>query len=127
MRVRPKMVTKAIRPHRLLLVTFDLTGTTPGDRRYAQAEAALAAHGPVFRPVKQLRFVVTRSTSRRVKASLDQRLGRSTTILVTPIKSIPAWRIVGVEQRRQWRALVRALEEHGVEVDYLRPDLEGSA
>ena len=120
------MAPRSIRPHRLLLVTFDLTGTVPGDPRYDQADAALALHGAVFRPVKQLRLLITRSTSRRVKASLDQRLGRQTTIFVSPITSIPAWRIVGVAKRREWRAFVRSLAEHHVAVDHVGSDGEST-
>ena len=112
------------RPYRLLLVTFDLTDTVPGDGRYKQADAAIAFHGLVFRPVKQLRLLLTRSTSRAVKASLEQRLGRSTTILVAPLKSIPAWRIHGITKRREWRRFVQALADHEVDVQYVTDDNE---
>jgi hypothetical protein len=115
---------KKDRPYRLLLVTFDLTDTVPGDARYKQADAAIAFHGLVFRPVKQLRLLLTRATSRAVKASLEQRLGRSVTILVAPLKSIPAWRIYGVAKRREWRRFVQALAEHGIDVQYVTDDNE---
>lgn len=61
-----------------------------GDARYAADDAALGGHGELFRPVKQLCLLITRSTSRRVKDSLDQGLGRRTTGFVTPITSVPA-------------------------------------
>lgn len=115
-------VLKKERPYRLLLVTFDLTDTVPGDARYKLADASIAFHGLVFRPVKQLRLLLTRSTSRAVKASLEQRLGRSITILVAPLKSIPAWRIHGIAKRREWRRFVHALAEHGIDVQYVTGD-----
>lgn len=115
---------KKERPYRLLLVTFDLTETVPGDSRYHQADTAIGFHGLVFRPVKQLRLLLTRSTSRAVKASLEQRLGRSTTILVAPLRSIPAWRIYGGAKRREWRRFVQALADHGIDVQYVTDDAE---
>lgn len=121
------MIRLKVRPHRLLLVTFDLTGTMPGDKRYDQADAALSMHGPVFKPVKQQRLLITRSTSKRVKASLDQRIGKQTTIFIAPIASIPAWRIDGIAKRREWRAFVKALEDNDVVVSYLSDDAESAS
>jgi len=115
------------RAYRLLMVTFDLTDTTPGDSRYRQADAALESHGDLFRPVKQTRFLLTRSTSQRVKASLDQRLGRQTSLLIAPLKSLPAWRIYGSAKRREWRQFVDAAALRGVEVQYLTKRSEGGA
>ena len=118
---------KKTRPFRLLLVTFDLTNTVPGDRRYREADAALTFHGVLFRPVKQIRLLITRSTSKRVKDSVEQRIGRRATILVVPLTSIPAWRIFGVQKRREWRHFVQALRDHEVEVNYLSDDSESPA
>jgi hypothetical protein len=115
------------RAYRLLMVTFDLTETTPGDPRYRQADAALRGHGDLFRPVKQTRLLLTQSTSQRVKASLDQRLGRQTSILIAPLKSLPAWRIFGSAKRREWRNFVDAAALRGVEVQYLTKGHEGGA
>lgn len=117
-------VSIPIRRHRLLLVTFDLTGTVSGDPRYALADTALANHGLVFKPVKQIRLLITQSISRRVKASLEQRIGRQATIFIAPLTSVPAWRIVGIEKRREWRAFVRAIEDHKVEVKFLTGDAD---
>lgn len=114
------------RPYRLLLVTFDLTNTVPGDRRYREADAALAFHGDLFLPVKQLRLLITTSTSKRVKASVEQRIGRRATIFVAPITSIPAWRIYGVQKRREWRHFVQALRDRSVKVDYVSDDSDNS-
>jgi len=112
------------RPYRLLLVTFDLTNTVSGDARYREADAALSFHGSVFRPVKQLRLLISKSTSSRIRASIEQRIGRRTTIFVAPITSIPAWRIYGVQKRREWRRFVQALTDHGVAVRYVSDDPE---
>ena len=123
------MASKIKKPgaYRLLLVTFDLTNTRPGDARYRDADNALAFHGPVYRPVKQLRLLITRSTSKRVKSSLEQRIGTRATIFVAPITSIPAWRIQGLQKRREWERFVRALSDHGVQVQYVTQDRESAA
>jgi hypothetical protein len=106
------------------MATFDLYGTVPGDPRYDQADAALRFHGQMFRPVKQLRFVITRSTCKAVKASIEQRLGRQATVLVVPLKSIPAWKIFSAKKQREWRRFIRALQENGVEILYVTRDVE---
>ena len=113
--------------YRLLLVTFDLTNTQPGDARYRDADSALAFHGLVYRPVKQLRLLITRSTSKRVKSSLEQRVGARATIFVAPITSIPALRIQGHQKRREWERFVRALSDHGVQVQHVTQDRESAA
>lgn len=113
--------------YRVLLVTFDLTDTAPGDVRYRQADSALAMYGDVFRPIKQLRLVITRMTSQGLRASLEQRIGRDVSIFVTPIKSIPAWRIYGAAKRREWRRFVDAVAIHGIKIQYLARDIEGGA
>jgi len=121
------MTLKLKRPYRLLLVTFDLTDTVSGDTRYREADAALSFHGPLFRPVKQLRLLISRSTSKRIRASVEQRTGRRATIFVAPITSIPAWRIYGVQKRREWRRFVQALTDHGVDVKYVSDESENPA
>lgn len=60
------------------------------------------------------------------QASRDQRLGRQTTIFVSPIDSIPARRIISVAERREWRAFVRSLEEHHVAVDHVGSEGEST-
>ena len=101
---------------RLLLVTFDLTDTTPGDPRYAAADAALQAFGPVFRPLKQLRLLITRAASVRVRASLEQRIGRDVSILIAPISRVTAWRVFGSAKQQEWSAFVAGLAASGVTV-----------
>lgn len=118
---------KKPRNYRLLMVTYDLTDTQSGDARYRQADAALTSHGDLFRPIKQIRLLLTKSTSQRVKASLDQRLGRQTSIFIAPLKSIPAWRVYGTAKRREWRRFVEAAESRGVEIKYLEEGSEGGA
>jgi hypothetical protein len=118
---------KKSRNYRLLMVTYDLTDTRPGDARYRQADAALTGHGDVFRPIKQIRLLITKSTSQRVKASLDQRLGRQTSIFIAPLKSIPAWRVYGTAKRREWRRFVETAASRGVDVKYLEEGSEGGA
>lgn len=114
------------RDHRVLLVTFDLFETVPGDPRYNMADAALKFHGPVFRPVKQLRLLITRSSSNRVKASIEQRIGRQTTIMIAPIKSIPSWRIHGAAKRREWRHFIKALDTYNVQISHVTGDADSS-
>jgi len=112
------------RPYRLLMATFDLFGTVPGDLRYDQADDALRFHGPVFRPVKQLRLRITQSTCKTVKGSMEQRIGRRATVFVVPLRSIPAWRIFSPPKQLEWRRFVRALEEYDVEVQFVSRDVE---
>lgn len=109
-------VFKAGSRFRLLLVTFDLTRTTPGDRRYAEADEALSLHGELFKPVKQLRFLITSQTSARIKASLEQRVGRSSSIVVIPLTSLPAWRIYGRQKQEEWQRFVAAVRARGIPV-----------
>lgn len=118
---------KNLAPYRLLMVTFDLTDTQPGDARYRQADASFKIHGDVFRPVKQVRLLLTRSKSKRIKDSLEQRLGRQVSILIIPIKSIPAWRIHGQEKRREWKRFADAVKAKGIDIRYLASDAEGGA
>ncbi len=113
------------RAKRVLMVTYDLTDTEPGDERYRRADQSLALHGEVFRPVKQIRLVITSSTSRRIKASLEQQIGRDTTILIAPLTSVPAWRVHGAAKRREWRRFADAVDAAGVRVRYLSRDTEG--
>lgn len=114
------------RPYRLLMVTFDLTQTTSGDRRYKDADNSLEIHGMVFRPVKQLRLVITQSTSKSIKSSLGQRIGRQATIFIAPISSIPAWHISGAAKRREWRRFVQALTDHNIDVRYVSQDADSA-
>lgn len=101
---------------RLLMVTFDLTDTVPGDARYAAADAALSAFGPVFRPLRQLRLLVTDASSARVRASLEQRVGRDVSILIAPITRVTAWRIFGPTKQKEWTAFVAGLAASGVTI-----------
>jgi hypothetical protein len=109
------------------MVSFDLTNTRPGDVRYRQADASLKMHGDVFRPVKQIRLLLTRSKSRLIKASLEQRLGRQVSIIIIPVKSIPAWRIYGQEKRREWKRFNDAVNAKRIDIRYLAGDAEGTA
>lgn len=115
-----------LRPYRLLMVTYDLTQTVSGDRRYKDADSSLEIHGMVFRPVKQLRLIITQSTSKAIKASLEQRIGRQSTIFIAPISSIPAWHISGIAKRREWRRFVQALTDNNIDVRYVSQDTDSA-
>jgi len=115
-RIRP-------RPFRLRLVTFDLTNTRPGDGRYRTADEALAFHGHVFRPIKQVRLVLTRAREEAIKASLQQRIGRGESVLVLPLTAIPSWRISRGKQR-EWRRFVEAVEARGLSIAGLSSSVE---
>jgi hypothetical protein len=106
------------------MVTFDLYGTVPGDPRYDQADAALSCHGPVFRPVKQLRLLITEATCKAVKASIKQRIGHNATILVVPIRSIPARRIFSPAKQREWRKFIGSLVENDVQIHFVSREVE---
>lgn len=113
-------------PLRLLLVTFDLSDTLPGDQRYRQVDQSLRIHGLMFRPVKQLRLLLTSSSPDLIKASMQQRIGRSETLLIVPITAVPAWRIARNRQA-EWRRFVDAVEEANVRVAGLSRSVESVA
>lgn len=112
--------------YRVLLVTFDLTRTVAGDRRYTEADQTLELYGQLFKPVKQLRLLTTH-TSRRIKAALEQRIGRSASILIVPLTSVPAWRIHGHQKILEWRRFVRAVESRGIAINGLSSNAENAA
>lgn len=112
-------------PARLFLVTFDLTSTVPGDARYRAADSALEGQGEVFRPVKQVRLVITRSSPARLKASVVQRVGRAASILIVPITAMSAWHIYGRGKPRAWREFVAAVEAADIAVEGLSADIDG--
>jgi len=61
---------------RVLLITFDLTQTKPGDSRYRDADHAMSSHGTLFRPVKQVRFLLTSRSSQAIRNSIEQRTAK---------------------------------------------------
>lgn len=44
---------------RLFLITFDLPGAKPGDRRYADVDRCLRRLGTMHKPMKQVRLLVS--------------------------------------------------------------------
>ena len=113
-------------PLRLLLVTFDLTDTQPGDKRYRQVDQSLRVHGLMFKPVNQLRLLLTSSSPDLIKGSMQQRIGRSETLLVMPVTAIPTWRIARNRQA-EWRRFVDAVEEANVRVAGLTRSVDSIA
>ena len=88
------------------------------------ADDSLSLHGEVFRPVKQMRLLITSSGPERIKSSLFQRLGRNITILIVPIDAVAAWHIFGPGKPREWRNFVRAVEAAGIDVEGLSRDTD---
>jgi len=79
-------------------------------------------HGELFNPVKQIRLLITRASPKRIRASLDQRIGRQTSILVAPLTVLPAWHIYGAGKRRIWRRFVESIRDHGIQIAGLTSD-----
>ncbi|MBA8903098.1 hypothetical protein FHW17_004010 [Phyllobacterium sp. P30BS-XVII] len=88
---------------RVLLVTFDLTNTGPGDPRYKAADDALAFHGEVFSPVKQLRLVLTQANSTRLRSSLEQHLGRNISLMIIEVRNVRQIHIASRTKRLECR------------------------
>lgn len=103
---------------RLLLIAFDLTETKPGDARYRAADNKLSEFGVFFRPVKQIRLLLSDASENRIKDSLLQQIGGGETILIVRVTNIPAWRITRAKQP-EWRLFVAAVEDAGLAITNL--------
>ena len=101
---------------RLYLVTFDLVDTVPGDPRYQAADSSLRMYGPVFRPLKQNRFIITESEPETIRLSLAQRIGSDCSVIVIPIRSVSSWNISRRGKRNEWRKLVSALNAANIQI-----------
>lgn len=110
---------------RLLLITFDLTGTVRGDARYQEADAALRQHGSLFNPIKQVRLLITNVRSRRLADILEQRLGRETSILILPVRAINVWSVFDPKKQQEWRRFATAARRAGLEIRRLNPEPRG--
>lgn len=114
------------RPVRLLLTTFDLTDTRPGDSRYRAADETLAMYGQLFKPIKQVRLLISRRSPEVIKLALQQRIGREASVMITPITALPAWRIHGRAKQQEWRRFVAAMQAAGVHVTGLADTVESA-
>jgi len=110
----------------LLLVTFDLTRTIPGDSRYAQVDATLQFNGTLFRPLKQNRLLLTSRDPQQIMSAIEQRIGRQSGILIVPVTSVSAWRIHEVHRRKEWDRLVTAIRRSGIKIDGITPNYVSS-
>jgi hypothetical protein len=110
----------------LLLVTFDLTRTIPGDSRYTQADATLSFNGTLFRPLKQNRLLLTSREPKQIMAAIEQRIGRQSGILIVPVTSVSAWRIHELPKRKEWDRLIAAIKKSGIKIDGITPDYVSS-
>ncbi len=99
---------------RVLLVTFDLTGTSPGDRRYRDADDAMSLHGTLFKPVKQIRFLLTNRPSSLIRGSIEQRTGKIT-IMISPFTRAYQLSVRGVAKRREMARFLAAVQATGLD------------
>lgn len=111
--------------YRCYLITYDLTKTIPGDSRYRNADIAIANYGVLFRPLKQTRLLITDRTALRIRQSLEQQIGGSSSLLIVRVREIPQWRIKGGKQQREWKNFVAALEEHDVDIRHVEEETTG--
>ena len=110
----------------LLLVTFDLTKTIPGDPRYAQADATLNFSGTLFKPLKQNRFLLTSREPQQIMAAIEQRIGRQSGILIMPVTNVSAWRIHELHNRQEWDRLIVAIRKSGIKIEGITQDYVSS-
>ena len=99
---------------RVLLVTFDLTGTRPGDPRYRAADDAMSAHGTLFKPIKQIRFLLTNRSSKLIRGSIEQRTGK-VTIMITPLTRTYQLSVRGNIKRREMAHFLAAARAVGLD------------
>jgi hypothetical protein len=101
-------------PYKVLQVTFDLWGTKPGDARYRMADDALQMHGQLFKPIKQVRFLITKKSSALILRSLDQQIGKRTSIFITELRNIRQIRLGNSSKQEEWDLFEEALAEAGI-------------
>lgn len=101
---------------KVLLVTYDLTNTVPGDPRYKEADDALAMQGDLFRPIKQIRLLLTQKSSLQVRNSLEQRIGLNTSMLIIEMRNVRQLRIANRAKRAEWERFEAALEAVGLDI-----------
>ncbi|MGR9215061.1 hypothetical protein ACU8KG_28330 (plasmid) [Rhizobium leguminosarum] len=117
MATAPRIRRFAPRRWRVLLVTFDLTNTRPGDPRYKAADDALAFHGEVFSPVKQLRLVLTQANNARIRSSFEQQLGRNISLMIIEVRNVRQIHIANRVKRLDWQRFEWALALVGLNLD----------
>ncbi|APZ97626.1 hypothetical protein BWQ93_03330 [Sphingopyxis sp. QXT-31] len=69
----------------MLMVSFDLPHPVPGDRRYKAIDRYLSAIGTVMRPLKQVRFVMTRAHPDVVLQEVRSRIGARGAVAVVRV------------------------------------------
>src|SRR5690349_15095014 len=65
-----------------LIVTFDIKGARPGDRRYKNVDALLEENGTVQRVFKQVRLVTTRSAPQRIARQISDIIGPEGSVMI---------------------------------------------
>ena len=65
-----------------LLVTFDIVGARPGDRRYQRVDELLASHGTVLRVFRQVRLLTTATDPRTLTPLISAITGPRSRILI---------------------------------------------
>lgn len=99
---------------RVLLITFDLTQTKPGDRRYRDADDAMSNYGTLFRPVKQVRFLLTRQSSQTIRNSIEQHTGRIT-LMIAPFTRAFQLSVRGKRKREEMDRFLAAARDVGLD------------
>lgn len=103
-------MSRKVKP-RLFLITFDLPGARPGDRRYGDIDRALGRMGDLHKPVKQVRLVVTDALPQRISRRIRHHMGPAGNVTVLRIGRLSAVDITDPVLRRAIRSLIR---QHGL-------------
>lgn len=103
-------VASKVKP-RLFLITFDLAGPRPGDRRYNDVDRALRRLGELHKPVKQVRLLVADALPRRISRRIHHYIGSAGNITVLRIGRLSEIDIADPILRRAIRNLIL---QHGV-------------
>jgi hypothetical protein len=68
---------------RHLIVTFDIRGARPGDRRYSDVDAFLQTKGALHKAFKQVRLLTTRSNPQPLARQVSQIIGPLGSVMIS--------------------------------------------
>ena len=93
---------------RIFLITFDIPGATPGDSRYRYVDQFLRRCGTVFKPMKQVRLLVTDENPALVVRGVRARIGAAGNATALRIGKYSSVDCIDPGMQRQIRSLIRS-------------------